>query len=461
MQSTNLKHAIFKKRNFANEVVYSAEVVFPDNANRVLPVQKFQIDRDIEYMAQNCVFELHNVSPTNPNFPGYYSPDMQGTFWNNEIWPGKRVQVRVKVEVFDKDPVTGRPSYYTETFTLFSGYVDTVVMNVDKSSTMKVSCRDPGCILLDNMIPKDEYGERWLSYSNMDVGAIIRDLVIKAGFSEEDVAGIDVNTGIVIDIEFENSTFADCIATLTEICGYEFFFDENGKAILRKPFATTPEATLTLTFTNAINYYYLGFGIDTFSVIIPKSEVVKSANGTQRYYCDVDYTIDYAKKTIFRTPNSSIPIGEEIKVSFKHTAYHFKQGEDLYSISYQISRNQVYGEIKANGYGVDASYFNPAPTYYGVTKNKVLMVPQNIYLDDEQQVRDMVNRLGFSMIRTYRKAEIVGVGIPWLQFGDCLQITDDVTTISEIYRITAISFYMEKGMLYTRCRTYYYDHSPY
>lgn len=461
MQPTNLDHVNFKKKDFTNNFVYSAEVVFPDNAGRVLPVQKFEIERDIDYTAQNCTFELHNINPNNIGNPGFYSPDRQGNFWQNEIWPGRKVQIRVTVETFGKD-VTGSPTRYAETFNLFTGYIDTVVMNVDeKTSMMKVSCRDPGCILLDNRIPLNEYDERWLDYSGMDIGEIVRDLVIKAGFTAEDIADIDIRTRISIDIEFQNRTFADCIAELTEICGYDFYFDENGKAVLKKPFVTAPEKTMTFNFTSETGYYFLGFGNDSYSAIIPKSEVVMSADGSTKYSKDVDYIIDYAKQTIKRIAGSNIPVGGSIRITFMHTAYHFKQGEDLYYLSYKMSRNQIYGTIEVDGYGVDASYSPSAPAYYGATKDKVLSVQQNIYLEEEQQCQDMVNRLGFGMIRTFRRAEILGVGVPFLQFGDCLQITEDSTTISEIYRICAITFMMEKGMLYTRCRTYYYDHSPY
>ncbi len=78
----------------------------------------------------------------------------------------------------------------------------------------------------------------------------------------------------------------------------------------------------------------------------------------------------------------------------------------------------------------------------------------------EDQCQEMASRLGQGMLRTFRHAEILGVGVPFLQFGDCIQITESITTASEIYRICGIRFSMNNGMLCNTARTYYYDHSP-
>lgn len=445
MQETNLNQMFFKEKDFTKNMLYSAEVVFLDNANRTLPIEKFQIDRDASYFSQNCSFELHNNNPVNITDIGYYSPDRQATFWTYEIYPGKKIQIRITVTASEQ----------SETFVLFTGYIDTVKMEVTKTSTIKVTCRDSACILLDNMIPEDEYGERWLDYSNADVGEIIRDLLTKAGFAgQTDKVG---NTQTVIDIEFENTTYANCIAQLTEISGYEFFFDEIGEPILREPLAASPETTDIFYFSESDTYY---IEIPNLSLIVPGSEIL-SDNDENIYLRGFDYEIDYEKQTIKRILGSSIPTGKELHLTYLHTAYHFRQGEDIYSLVYQISRDQVYGNIQASGYGAVAQYINPNPAYYGVSGDKTLIVQDNQYLEEEEQIQDMVNRLGYTMLRTFRKVELVTVGIPYLQFGDCIQITEHSTTVSEIYRITALSFYMEKGMLYSKIRVYYYDHAPY
>lgn len=459
MQNTNFNHSVFKKRQFGKDLIYKAEIIFPENGNAALPVADFSIERDVSILCQSLNFELHNVAANNFKDSGYYSPDRAGTSWTGDIWPGKLVQLRVTVIAYSRDE-TGKPQEYSETFVLFTGWVEDVDMTVDdKSSKMKVYCRDKASRLIDESIPEDEYGDRWLEYAETDIGDIIRDLVLKAGFTEADILDIG-KTGILVDEEFQDTTFANCIASLTEICGYEFFFDENGKAILRKPFTTTPTKTESFSFTETQDYHYLGFGNDSYSAIIPKSDSVTSADGSYKYFRDVDYIIDYIKKVVKRTSTSTIPIGEALKITFNYTAYHYREGEDLYLLNYKISKSQIYGTVKVQGDGVEATYTIPS-TYYGVGQEKVLMAPRNVYLSTEDQCQKMANRLGYSMIRTFRRAEILGVGVPFLQFGDSLQITEHTTTISEVYRIAAISFIMQNGMLLTRARTYYYDHAPY
>jgi hypothetical protein len=460
MQATNLDYKVFKQRDFSNKLIYKAVVVFPNNGNLELPVYAFQIERDIDYVAQSCQLELHNISPTDINDAGYYSPDRVGT-WSKVLWPGNKFQVKITVEVFDRDPVTNVPTHTAETFTMFTGYIDTVDMIIENSkSVLKIAARDAGSILMDNIIPEEfGSGDRWLEYSSVDISTIVRDLLLKAGFTEDDMGDIQP-TGILVDIEFQDTKYGECIAQLMDICVYDFYFDENGKANFVKSFASGPVKTDTISFATETGYKFLGFDNDSYSVMIPKSDVVTSLDDTITYVRNVDYTIDYVKQTISRTAASSIPLSTDIKINWIVTAYHYKEGEDLYSLKYKISRNQMTGKVKVNGDGVEATYNNPNPTSYGVSANKINFISQNIYLITEEQCQEMANRLGNSMLRTFRRAEILGVGIPFLQFGDVLQITESITTASEVYRICAIKFTMNNGMLYTTARTYYYDHSP-
>lgn len=458
MQSTNLDFRIFKQKDFSNKLIYKTEVVFPNNDNMTLPVYGFQIERDIDYIAQSCQLELYNINPSDIEDPGYYSPDRVGV-WNQMLWPGNKFQVKVTVQVFDRDPVSNTPIYQEETFTMFTGYIEDVSMVIEASkSVIKVYARD-GSILMDHQIPEDEFGDRWLEYSEVDIRTIIEDLLLKAGFASADIGYIQ-STGIIIDIEFYNLTFADCIAQLQDICNYDFYFDEDGKAYFVKSYASGPVKNDTVLFANSEDYKYLGFENDRYSAMIPKSEVVKSFDDTIEYERDVDYTIDYIKQVIKRTTSSSIPLNTNVKISFLHTAYHFKSGEDIYSLKYRISRQLIQGAIKVIGDGAEAIYNNPNPTYYGVTAEKIQTLAENLYLTTEEQCQEMANRLGKGMLRTFRHAEILGVGIPFLQFGDCVQITENITTASEVYRICGLKFSMQNGMLYTTARTYYYDHSP-
>jgi len=459
MQPTNLDFSLFKQRDFSNKLNYKTEVIFPDNDNMTLPVYAFQIERDIDYIAQSCQLELHNINPSDIQDPGYYSPDREGT-WNQILWPGKKLQVKVTVQVFDKDVVTNTPTYKEETFVLFTGYIDDVSMVIEGSkSAIKIYARDSGNLLMDNKIPVDEFGDRWLEYSEVDISDIVHDLLLKSGLIEDDIGYIQP-TGIMIDIEFYDCSFADCIAQLQDICNFDFYFNEEGKAYWIESYATGPIAEVMTSFPNSETYKYLGFENDHYSTIIPNSETVISLDGSTKYEKDTDYTIDYRKKVISRTENSNIPLNTNIKVTFIHTAYHFKAGEDIYSLTYKISRQSVYGSIKVVGDGEEAIYNNPNPTYYGVSVEKIQILSENLYLTTEEQCQEMANRLGNGMLRTFRHAEILGVGIPFLQFGDCVQITENITTASEIYRICGLKFSMQNGMLYTTARTYYYDHSP-
>ncbi len=289
MQATNLDYKIFKQRDFANKLIYKTEVVFPNNSNLKLPVYAFHIDRDIDYIAQSCQLELHNINPTDISDAGYYSPDRADATWSHVLWPGNKLQVKTTVQVFDRDPVSNTPIYQEETFTMFTGYIEDVNMVIEgPKSVIKIYARDPGSILMDHQIPEDEFGDRWLEYSEVDISDIVEDLLFKAGFSSEDIGDIQA-TNIPMEIEFYNSSFADCIAQLQDVCNYDFYFDENGKVYFTKSFASGPVKNDTISFASSEDYNYLGFDNDSYSVMIPKSEKVASEDGSTTYIRDTDY----------------------------------------------------------------------------------------------------------------------------------------------------------------------------
>lgn len=131
-------------------------------------------------------------------------------------------------------------------------------------------------------------------------------------------------------------------------------------------------------------------------------------------------------------------------------AYSFAEGEDIISLGYIISDEDlyysvvVYGqeEVIINGKSemvvISAAAAFGAPLTYGLFSQKVLKIdaPEADSLAKCQEIADRAVAL---MLCRCRVVEFAAIAVPWLQVGDFIQVAETTTTISELYRITNIS----------------------
>lgn len=450
---SNVKQTLKSKLIFDNNAA-CARVTFLDKVGgtNYLPVTKMTINREQAAMAQRATFSIVNVNPGDPADVGYYSPDRSASEgganeWNGIIVPGARIKIEM-----------GYNGQYVDVFT---GSIDDVeiIARPDEYS-INVDARDVAWVLLDTLVYTN--GEYGIEYSDgRDISEAVRDVLLKAGFASNDIT-IAEQTGIVADQSWQQVTYADIIEELMGLSGFEIIFTESGKVIWQFPKSRTPEVkneTVTLTGTTPVE-----FPSSVSKLTLPKlsilggSVVVKNAGGTP--YPSTDYTIDYENNTIARTSNSTIPSGSTVYCDYVYAAYIFQEGVDLFALTYRLSRRNVYGKIYAQGDGVEFIHSITNPQEKGVPSQKVLIVP-NMVLDTEAKCQTSARRLGVDTERRYREFDFIALGIPWLQVGDCIQIIESSTTVSEIYRIASFNLELnESGILYMHGTAYFYGYTP-
>lgn len=126
-------------------------------------------------------------------------------------------------------------------------------------------------------------------------------------------------------------------------------------------------------------------------------------------------------------------------------AYEFVHGVDIFSLRYRISDSELYRWVVVTAQGpededgnsttVSATVEWSAADYYGLPPHKTLYVTASDLVQDEAGCLEIANRLLTAMTTKARQVQFVAVGIPNVQMGDCIQVTEASTTISEIYRV--------------------------
>lgn len=134
-------------------------------------------------------------------------------------------------------------------------------------------------------------------------------------------------------------------------------------------------------------------------------------------------------------------------------AYVFTEGVDIFSLDYTISDRELYSRVivvsqtEANEDGesstVWASVDWSAATYYKLPTQKVLYIQATDLASTTEQCLELANRACAAINPKPRQVTFVAVGNPYLQIGDCIQVIESTSTISEIYRIFALTHNME------------------
>jgi hypothetical protein len=420
------------------------------------------VQREEAADSQRLTFSFPNVNPTDPTDFGYYMPYRSTEFgktqneWHLAIIPSARIVAKM--------------GYGDNIATVFTGEIDEVQCQADpKAYTISCDCRDLACWLIDKQVKlitggETEYyieyplpagisgGNYWLEAGVAtipDIADIVKDLCMRAGFEADDV--IVEQTGITLDPMWEKMSYMDCINDLCTAAGFEFYVDEDGKARFyhqtdRSPAVTDEYHDLSANFTLA--HYPIVSGSEIFSS--------EPAGAGTVFIKDTDYTINYATGAV-----SPFGIVGDCYCSYVYAAHVYQEGEDIFGLNLTLSRRNIYGTIRVAGDGEEASATVTSPLWDGsrVDLDKVLFA-DNQYLDELTKVQKCANRLKLDMLNRYVSTDFVCVAHPWLQVGDCIQVIESSTTISEIYKITAISFDLSPDGFSSAINSFHVGYAP-
>lgn len=151
--------------------------------------------------------------------------------------------------------------------------------------------------------------------------------------------------------------------------------------------------------------------------------------------------------------------------------YSFVAGVDIFSLGYRISDAEIYRWVVVTAQGPEDEGGNretisvrvewSAADYYGLPAHKTLYVTASDLVQDEAGCLEIANRMLTAMTTKPRQVNFVCVGIPNVQIGDCIQVTEASSTISEIYRVYDFEHQFDaegSPVFATAIKCYWYAH---
>ena len=145
------------------------------------------------------------------------------------------------------------------------------------------------------------------------------------------------------------------------------------------------------------------------------------------------------------------------------TSYQFVEGVDIIQLGYDIDDKDLYYSVAV--YGKDANdaviYYAatlPQTGYWNIPSGKVMRIDAPD-ADTSAKCQAIADKAIYLMQTRARQVRFSTIGIPHLQRGDFIQVTEASSTISEIYRITDISTSQGPDG-YTMELTCYYHAAP-
>jgi hypothetical protein len=393
------------------------------------------------YQAQVCQLTMDNKD-------GVYSPDRTGA-WSNLFWPNSEIKVEL-----------GYGSTYANA-QAFLGLIDSVQMRrlPHVGSVMNVTCRDYYKRALDQMV-QDDLGTLAVTYSDQALEDVFVDLAERAGWSTGDITA-EPTCMVVAEKTFARESYADAFLWLSEVAGFEVVVPETGTieyrfATDRQPEAVAEPITLTSTAWTNLAHNYVVSG----SMLLRSS----SAGGGDLYSTDSDYDIEYGDPArVARLAGSSIGDGSTCFGTYVYAAWTFTEGVDIFELGYTIDDDDMYADVVVEGesetgepiYVSRDTYLNP---YWNLHDHKTMYV-RLVDADSSDKCDEVASRLATRSAQRARRCEFATVGNPWLQVGDCIQIVEHITTVSEIYRITGIEHRFDKDGFVTQLQTHYYGYT--
>ena len=288
---------------------------------------------------------------------------------------------------------------------------------------------------------------------------IVKDLLVRAGFAAADVT-IEP-TYMLLDPTFERMSYGDAIEEMCTLSGFELVIDEYGKPEFRFPSDRQPETYDQAWLTGTTWVYLSTFPIVTATIVVSSEEEKAGII----YTVDVDYKVEAGTVStpwrIRRLVGGSIGSGQWVYVTYVYAAWIFTEGQDIFRLDLSISRQDLYGKIVVEGDTCSGLYETATPRWDGstVTTDRVMFVLDE-NLDTDEKCQKVANRLGGEMLARVIGCEFAAVAIPWLQVGDCVQIIESSSTISEIYRITSMDFDFSPMNHIMTFKAYHYGYAP-
>ena len=416
-----------------------------------IEISNLRITREQGANSQRMTATIPNIATNDINSIGNYSPEsgINPTF-ANILLPGAAIQAYM--------------GYGSDEVQVFEGAIDDVLVENDSGDCqITLECRDDASLLLDQIV--NDGGSPtlyYLNYVNKLISYIVEDLLAKAGITSYTVD--QVNLDAIAFKTFDRCTYADAIEWCQTISAFELIVDETGHFYFKEATDRQPEKTDEAIVLSGV----LNSNISLYPVVTNSIRVRSAAGGGGTLYSSTtDYEITAGTVStnwkIKRRVGSTISNGATVYVTYVYAAYVFQQGYDIYSLSYKYSRRDIYAKVIVKGLASDGetvtsgTYSVSTPSTWGITSQKVLFIDEE-GLDTDAKCLDAANEIGNDMIKKYRECEFAAIAVPWLQVGDCIQVVETSSGISEIYRILSMELESnaEGNYMYISCLHYGY-----
>ena len=383
------------------------------------------------------------------NKNGRYSPDRSASDpWHQVIWPNHRSTIKL--------------GYGDNQQQVFTGLIDSVSMRTFPQE-LEFTARDMLKQALDQTVAQVVAGVTYYNITYVDQTAeyIARDLALKAGWADADI--ITEATGITIaSIQFAHESYADCFQRLCELAGFEFYCDHEGKFYF--VYATDRQPAVTdwlLTFA-ALNTPIVLRDPDLHP-IVESSIILKY--GETVYVNGTDYTFNGETNEIKALLTGSIPTGQTNQISYVYAAWVFREGEDIFALDYTITDQDIYSKVIVISQDSEGGFVRGdndfgGVRYYDVLPGKVLIVNAGDLASTSEQCAAIAQRTGKASLTKPRTANFEAVGNPFIQVGDCIQVIESSTQISEIYRVVSLRHSWTPAGAKTTMSTYHYGYAP-
>lgn len=154
--------------------------------------------------------------------------------------------------------------------------------------------------------------------------------------------------------------------------------------------------------------------------------------------------------------------------------YVYREGEDIFKLGYKFTDGELYRDVvvwsmsstdpEDDPIAVRATVTWSAADYNNVLPHKTMIVQAADIITTVEGCTEIANRIANSLTPKPRLVNFAIVGNPYLQIGDCIQVIESSSTISELYRITELTHSVSAegdGIVFsTTLRCYHYAYVP-